>query len=114
MHLGKLPTRRDAGLGVLLRYEESQYARWNGPEVRLKLLEFPIDKITDKGYWIGGPWPQFVLAPPKNGDGKRYAWPTRELALASYTARKNRQIEIYEARLRRARRGLELAKVEPL
>lgn len=107
-----LRPRRDNGLGVLYRFEETETAGFFGPEVRLRLLEIPIDKVTPKGFWIDGPWPRFVLAPPKVGTGKRYAWPTREQALVSYIARKTRQIEIYEARLRRARHGLELAKEE--
>lgn len=74
---------------------------------------------TAKGVWlrVGGPEVigrytdlrdidlKFVLA----GEGKRWAYPTREAALDSFTARKRRQIKILEGQLHRARQALRVA-----
>ena len=76
----------------------------------------PVETVDGEGNVIG-PWP-LVQEDDRCGDGmlpgQQTALEKHVQALASYTARKNRQIEIYEAWLRRALRGLELAKVEPL
>lgn len=71
-----------------------------------------VVKETPGGWWIRPTWgyfdgthDKFIL---KNAI-KRYAQPTKELALESYIARKRRQIKILEARLAQARDGLRQA-----
>ena len=68
--------------------------------------EFPVIKKTPAGFiistWRG---PVFVLS----GDGKRFAYPTKETALASYIACKKRQVKILTAQLDRAKTNLETA-----
>lgn len=99
------------------RYEDVRYAppvdEFDNPmgvsRVELRLWQFPVRKATPKGVWLdnvgAGQGGRFVLR-----DGhKRFACPTLEEARVSYIARKNRQILILQAALRRAEQGRELA-----
>lgn len=81
--------------------EQSYY--W-GTDVDVKRFEL-ISK-TPKGAWIKdeSTWKmrRFVL----DGDGKRYAHTSLELAEKSFRARKARQIKIYEAKIRSVKDAL--------
>lgn len=61
----------------------------------IQLREFRLVSRTAKGAWITDLWDhdssykRFVL----DGDGKRFAYPTKELARASFIIRKQRQIQ---------------------
>ena len=68
-------------------------------------------KETPCGYWIGGDYSYM-------GEGvrwvsktsrKRYAYPTREEAWESYRARKERQVIILQAKLKKAKACLQKA-----
>jgi len=77
----------------------------------LKALEYKVVKETQCGYWIvpckyAYDKPKFVLKVAR----KRYAYPTKELALESYIKRKKHQIAILESQLYLARASLEQAK----
>lgn len=86
----------------------------------VELLTFEVVRRTPKGAWIarlfrtsnefggGGGFrgaERFVLASAR----RRYACPSRDEAMASFVARKRRQIAVYEARIARARVALMLA-----
>ncbi len=61
----------------------------------ISCIEYRVVKETPKGVWIAPMWDtegfhkKFVLA----GQGRRYAYPTKELARASYIIRKKAQIQ---------------------
>lgn len=76
---------------TLYRYESSSFASHN---LSLYLCEFHITKETPKGWWIsndGYGWdkPKWVA---KEGI-KRFAYPTKELALESFLKRKAKMIQ---------------------
>ncbi len=91
------------------RYEDIQFE--NGPHVRE--LEFALVRETPNGWWIkNAPGHYGILDKPKwvsKTSRKRYAYPTKEEAMANFRARKTRQIEILRYRLDRAIRALEKA-----
>lgn len=77
----------------------------------ISVIEFRVVKHTEKGVWISPLWDhnqrfkKFVL----EGSGKRYAYPTRELARASFIARKKKEIQHCARQHDRAVRYLALA-----
>ncbi|TIN00988.1 MAG: hypothetical protein E5Y34_11065 [Mesorhizobium sp.] len=78
-----------------------------GSRLRIRIETFPVIKHTPKGVWIrdiGGD-SKFLL----HTAIKRYADPTVEKALHSFTARKKRQQSIYEARAAQAAEAIILA-----
>lgn len=86
-------------------------------DTTIELEEFRVIRTTPKGVWLAHHdlWPHdpdvktgetFVL----NGTGRRFAHPTRELALQSFIARKQRQIKILRQQLTRAETALRLAR----
>ena len=83
----------------LYRYDGGAYEGSFEPRAALYLDTFPVTKRTAKGCWIDvyGEG-KFVL----DGDGKRYAYATKELALASLIARKRRQCAILRHQLKEA------------
>jgi hypothetical protein len=81
-----------------------------GSYVRLQLREFKVIKETPQGVRINAyDWRE------PNGKlilrtwNKQWACPTVEEARLSFIARKRRQMQIYEARLRTAKTAMELA-----
>lgn len=75
--------------------EGPYYYRFHDPDsiesTRIACERFNIIKRTRRGVWIGVNYnsrKRFVL----DGDGRRYAYPTKELALHSYVQRKKAQI----------------------
>lgn len=87
---------------VYYRVHEQLYT-----ESRLMLVEttFVVLRYTPKGAWIDEyGTPRFILTSAR----KRYACPTKEEALASYHARKRRQVEILRHQLKRAEAALTL------
>lgn len=83
----------------LYRYDGVAYEESFEPKAYLCLDNFRVTKRTAKGCWIDVYGEdKFVL----DGDGKRYAYATKELALASLIARKRRQCAILRHQLRKA------------
>lgn len=79
--------------------------------VHLAWYTFTVLRTTAKGVWISTPHMnrlgrKFIL----NDARKRYAYPTKELALESFIARKARQISILQSQLDRAQDAYEKAK----
>ena len=73
----------------------------------LELKEFLIEKETEKGYWITvNRKKKFIL---KGGNGKRFAYETKELALNGFIKRKERQIVLNKVFINRANTELEKA-----
>lgn len=99
------------------RYDDVAYAapvdEYGNPRgvgrIEVRLSEFLVLKVTLHGVWLdyitGTAKGRFVLRTAN----KRFACPTKEEALVSYIARKNRQIAILTAQLRRANRGRAIA-----
>jgi len=84
--------------------------RWAAYEEVLKICEFIAMRETRCGHWVMpkdgsiSDRMRFVL----NGDGRRYAYPSLEAAVASFKIRKRRQIEHLERQLTSARTALDL------
>lgn len=74
---------------------------------RLHLSEFQVIKETEKGYFIFYIKKRFIL---KGGNGKRFAYETKELALKGFIKRKERQIYLNILFLNRAKLAIEMAK----
>ena len=103
----KLYRYEDVSYGVLNEWEEVA-----GSYVKVHEREFEVTKETPKGYWIklfscfnDKKW---VSSTARN----RFAFPTKEEAIVNFEARKKRQIQILEARLKKAKEALNF--VEPL
>lgn len=116
---------------VAYRFEDQRYSVANEygdheyTSHEVKLLVFPILKYTACGFWIGLDYDVFPRQPRQRNPefyirtagyrkrfvnlqaNKRYALPTVTEAHESYKARKRRQISIYEARIKGAKRHLE-------
>ena len=72
------------------------------------LTAYKVKKETEKGYWIQNfSRKRFVL---KGGNGKRFAYESKELALNGFIKRKERQIEINKVMMARAKKQMEVAK----
>lgn len=104
----------------LYRYDEILYSfgldQFDDPipgyRMELGLTEYEIVKRTPKGAWIRYPLfslyedeKKFVLLTAR----KKFACETKEEALKSFAARKNRQIAILEAKLKVAKEALQRA-----
>lgn len=82
-------------------------------EPKISLIEYYVVSKTSKGAWIApswdqeGRWKRFVL----DGDGKRWAYPSKQLARKSFIRRKRREIQHSASQLERAKRLLELAEI---
>ena len=100
------------------RYEDVQYE--DGPRIMERL--YYLVRETPCGYWIStrrhyneadeGEW-FFNIDERKRWVSKtsikRWAYPTKEEAMANFKARKRRQIDILEYRLIRAKKSLQRA-----
>lgn len=109
---------------IWYRYEDVHYAppldEYENPcgegTVEVHLREFKVLKRTPKGVWlvlnyngyVTSDYRRFVLLDAR----KQYACPTKEKAIQSFIARKNRQISIYEHRVFRAKKALNIVKAE--
>lgn len=97
---------------VAYRFEDVRYAGdeegTSGP-LLVKIRKYPVLKKTPKGFWIdaGFGTKRFILEAAR----KQFACRSKRKALASFIARKNRQISIYAARLADAREALNMAKI---
>lgn len=90
----------------LYRYDTDLSAEDFEPTPYLKVYE--VKKETEKGYWVFVySIKKFVL---KGGNGKRFAYESKELALNGFIKRKERQIEINKAMMDRAKKQMEVAK----
>lgn len=91
-----------SGPQVLYRYQESYYSE---NTVMLVLSTFRVLRTTPCGAWVENYGRErFVLLTAR----KKFACATQEEALASFRARKRRQISILRARLAAARAALRL------
>lgn len=91
---------------MMYRYEDRMFS-----EMSVMLVEyaFPILKHTKCGVWIEVFWQKRFV---NLNSRKRYACPTKQEALASYHARKRRQVGILRHQLKRAEAALTLQRVE--
>jgi hypothetical protein len=102
---------------VLYRYENWQTAgpvdEWGytcGPSTtNTGLREYEVIRTTPKGVWIEYYGSEKFV---KLNARKRFACPTKEEALASFVARKEKQIRILKAQLRNAAEALRLASTQ--
>ena len=100
----------------LYRYEDVSYGILNdweevvGSYVKVEERNYEVIKETPKGYWIK----LFSSFDEKkwvsNNAKNRFAYPTKEEALFNFKARKKRQIQILESRLKKAKEALDLLK----
>lgn len=82
-----------------------------GTVVKLVLREFMAVKVTPKGVWIQAMFEQHVCSDRHfilRKSHKKFAWPTLELAMTSFRARKAKEIAIYQRRIAIAQAALEL------
>jgi len=96
----------------LYRYEDILSAYFDDSDItgtycRIILRTFKIVKYTKKGVWIslfgiGDNHDKFILMTAR----KKWACKTEKEAIYSYQKRKQRQIQIYESRLKRAKQCL--------
>lgn len=101
-------------MSVLYRYVEiytsgigDEYYGAFYPSISLRLEEYEIIKETPCGFWIRtSHGDKFVNMQAR----KKFACASKEDALASYIARKNKQVKILNGQLKKARLGLALAK----
>jgi hypothetical protein len=112
---------------VYYRYNDDPFDYENN--IRIILDEYEVLKETKCGVWIKHPkndrFIHNVWAPTKYIEGKkfildkycnniptnkRFAWPTKNEALISYIARKEKQVAILENQLENAREFLTKAK----
>jgi len=111
---------QDQGLGVMYRIESRRmsggFDDWGDAipgsgHSRLFAHVFVVLKVTKCGKWVRdyGGNRRFILDTAR----KRFAHDTLEDALASFRARRQRQIGILTARLRAAEEELALAKADP-
>lgn len=98
-------------------YYREVNARWSNERLAISVEELHVVRRTPKGcwvisaYWYGrGDYPKHLEKFILDGAGKRYAYPTREAARASFIIRKEREIVHCAAQLERAERYLALAK----
>lgn len=74
-------------------YREQDAQGWDG-NARITLIEYRVVSRTPKGVWIVPTWDwneqhkRFVL----DGEGKRFAYPTKEQARQNYIRRKRSEI----------------------
>lgn len=85
---------------------------WTSDLLAISVLKFRVIRRTPKGVWVVPDyyWPcekrkRFIL----DGKGRRYAYPTREEARASFIIRKKREIQHCTNQHDRALRYLALA-----
>jgi hypothetical protein len=93
-------------------YYREVNAHWSEERLAISVLKFRVIKRTPKGCWIVHLWDReaqfkkwFIL----DGTGRRYAYPTRELARESFIIRKRREIQHTANQHDRAVRYLALA-----
>jgi hypothetical protein len=108
-----------------LLFEEHQYDSLN----ELQLEQYEVLKKTPCGVWIKYPRnDKYLYSPMKYIEGKKFilrkiysypiykvprkcfAWPTKEEALISYIARKEKQIRLLEGQLECVKAYLQIAK----
>lgn len=92
-------------------FYREENARWSDDVLAISVMEFRVVSRTPQGCWIAPTWDheghfkRFLL----DGKGRRYAYPTREEARASFIIRKQREIQHCAAQHDRAVRFLALA-----
>lgn len=93
-------------------YYREVNSQWSSDRLAISCIEFRVVRRTPKGCWITPAWNaddtrflRFVL----DGEGKRFAYPTRELARKSFIVRKQREIVHCSRQHDRAVRYLKLA-----
>jgi hypothetical protein len=95
---------------ILYRYErdDAPYYSWDPYIVFLK--EFEVTKETPKGFWVNDDYgkKKFVLS--SENSRKRFAYETKEQALANFIARTEKSIKFTKLRLKDSLGFLEAAK----
>lgn len=85
-------------------YDENRY------EIEIRELHFPVSRTTPKGVWLNmgyGLKEKFIL----NDARRRFAYPTQELAMESFKARKRHQRQHILRALRQSEKVYELLKM---
>lgn len=91
------------------RYETHHYGsldefdRVVNRTTRVELHEYPLMDVTPKGYWIGYSYFKKWISKTSL---KKYAYPTKEEALAGFIARTSRYVSILNYRLQDASEAL--------
>lgn len=105
-----------AAAEVWYRVEDRRYSvadEWGDHSyttVQIHVREIPVLRHTPKGVWLEEPWniagegKRFVLRDAR----KRWACPSKEEAMESFRARKQRQARILRARLATVEEALSL------
>lgn len=101
---------------VWFRYDEVRYAsmtdEFDNPvgssRVSVELTQYTVDHETPKGVWLRV---GFSTKFCRKDARKRFACPTQEEAMASFIARKQRQLRILEAQANDVRQALVLVGV---
>lgn len=105
------------------RYLEKFYSGWDGFHEeaysigpKLEVETFEVLKVTPKGVWIARSWSSGGISCDKRfvllAANKRHAQPSKEEALKSMIARKERQLRILNTQLSNAQKAMALARVE--
>lgn len=95
---------------ILYRYRNCTSMDDNGTfEVVVECGIYDVVKKTPCGYWIETPYERRKRRWVANSGKKRYAYPTKKMAMHNFIARKKRQIKLLELDLDIARQALILA-----
>ena len=107
---------------IFYRYEAEQFSNLSGDDeflslfslhLKLTLKTYNLHKETSKGYWIGYGHPYNGLQSHSRWvsktSKKRYAYPTKEMALINYIKRTKRRISILKHQIKSSEDGLRLA-----
>lgn len=87
----------------MILYRCSSYT--TAERIHLVIEEHEVKKETKCGYWIGS---EYVKRWVSKTSTKRFAYPSKEEAVESFTARKRRQIKILNSQIMNAEDALEL------
>ena len=98
-----------ADLGVMYRYQDYSNDVGFGATESVECLEFRIRRRTPDGVWLAGGFGSSDLMWIRLGAKRSFAYPTRQSALASFIARKTKQVEHLTRQLDAVREALRLA-----
>lgn len=93
------------GVNVIGEWERSGPGR-----VSVKLMEFPFQRKTPKGTWVGYndvPYQRWFV---RDKAVKKFAHPTKELAMEAFVKRKDRQRAILRSQLDRASKAADIGR----
>src|SRR5690606_26248155 len=110
------------GHEIWYRLEDKRYANYDpwaeydqpsGSHTQIEVLEFVVIKHTLKGVWLARKWSSDHVSSDKrfvlSSANKRFACPSIDEALKSFSARKRKQASIYHTRAAIAEEAIVLA-----